>query len=75
MYKVESCRHFLVEIAQAATYILNSMQTIQDLSILVVKAAMERLLILVVLSPTTVVAGVAEPTFLASVQLCLPKVG
>jgi hypothetical protein len=73
MYKAECCRQ--LEIAQLATYILNSMQTIQDLSILVVKAAMERLLILVVLSPTTVVVVGAEPTFLASVRLCLPKVG
>ena len=73
MYKAECCRQ--LEIAQPAIYILNSMQTIQDLSILVVKAAMERLLISVVLSLTTVVVVVVEPTFLASVQLCLPKAG
>jgi hypothetical protein len=75
MYKAECCRHFLVEIAQAATYIHNTTQTIQDLSMLDDKVATAWPLILAVLLPTTVVGVVGEPTFLVIVRLCLPKVG
>ena len=60
---------------QTAPYILNIMQTIRDLSMLVVKAAMERLLISVVLLPIMAVVVEEEPTILASVQLCLLKEG
>jgi hypothetical protein len=73
MYKAECCRQ--LEIAQLATYIHNTTQTIQDLSMLDDKVATEWPLILAVLLPTTVVGVVVEPTFLALVRLCLPKVG
>jgi hypothetical protein len=71
MYKAECCRQ--LEIAQLATYIHNTTQTIQDLSMLDDKVATEWPLILAVLLPTTVVVEVAALTLLASVRLCRPK--
>ena len=73
MYKAECMRQ--LEIAQTVHCTSNIMPTIQDLSMLDDKVATEWPLTSAVLLPTTEVVEGAEPTFLASVQLCLPKVG